>query len=65
MTTIVTFYFMSRKEYTTNNTGNLGLTFFLSFYSIAHFYVKRVATERERKEMLSEAVNLIPGILGT
>ena len=29
MTKIVTFYFMSRKEYTTNNPGNLGLRYFL------------------------------------
>ena len=28
MTKIVTFYFMSRKEYTTNNPGNLGLRYF-------------------------------------
>ena len=28
MTKIVTFYFMSRKEYTTNNPGNLGLRYY-------------------------------------
>ena len=56
MTKIVTFYFMSRKEYTTNNPGNLGLRYFLP-----KAIVQRVFTSRgwERKELLKEAVNLI------
>ena len=42
MTKIVTFYFMSRKEYTTNNPGNLGLRYYFLPKAIA----QRVFTSR-------------------